>query len=166
MVRKIHICILTCRHHAWELYYSQTDRECLHSVGLYQMQYHISIIFIDASTNNVSANFTIVRKTIYWYAQLWLSILFLSNFIDPSIANTVNTKSMVFFLFLHKYLCLKKRVVSGTSVALTLLIISWLTHWGRDEMNNISQTTFFKRIYFNENVRISIKLSLKFVPKG
>ena len=29
------------------------------------------------------------------------------------------------------------------------------THWGRDE-----------RIFVNENVRISIKISLKFVPKG
>ena len=41
-----------------------------------------------------------------------------------------------------------------------------LTHWGRDEVNNISQTTFSKRIFFNENVWISIKISLKFVPKG
>ena len=40
-----------------------------------------------------------------------------------------------------------------------------LTQWDRDEMNNISQTTF-KRIFFNENVWISIKISLKFVPKG
>ena len=46
-------------------------------------------------------------------------------------------------------------------------------------MNNISQTTLsnafswmkmlefrFKRIFLNENVRISIKISMKFVPKG
>ena len=51
-----------------------------------------------------------------------------------------------------------------------MIPISWimlimLTHWGRDEMNNISQTTF-KRIFFNENVLISIKISLKFVPNG
>ena len=39
-----------------------------------------------------------------------------------------------------------------------------LTHWGRDNMAAISQTTFSKEI-FNENVRISIKISLKFVPK-
>ena len=36
-----------------------------------------------------------------------------------------------------------------------------LTHWGRDEMKNI-----FKCIFFNENVWISIKISLKCVPKG
>ena len=35
-----------------------------------------------------------------------------------------------------------------------------LTHWGRDEMNNISQTTF-SNIFW-----ISIKISLKFVPYG
>ena len=38
-----------------------------------------------------------------------------------------------------------------------------LTHWGRDEMD-ASDT--FKRIFMNENVRISIDISLKFVPKG
>ena len=43
-----------------------------------------------------------------------------------------------------------------------------LTHWGRDKMVAVSQTTLytFKRIFLNENVRISIKISLKFVPKG
>ena len=40
---------------------------------------------------------------------------------------------------------------------------SWpnLTDWGRDKMADI-----FKRIFFNENVWSSIKISLKFVPKG
>ena len=41
-----------------------------------------------------------------------------------------------------------------------------LTHWGRDKMATISQTTLFNRIFLNENVRIFIKFSLKFVPKG
>ena len=41
-----------------------------------------------------------------------------------------------------------------------------LTQWGRDKMDAISQTTFFKCIFLNENVWISIKISLKFVPKG
>ena len=34
-----------------------------------------------------------------------------------------------------------------------------LTHWGRDTDDT------FKRIFLNENARISIKMSLKFVPK-
>ena len=38
-----------------------------------------------------------------------------------------------------------------------------LTHWDRDEMDNISHTTF-SNAFFNENVWISIKISLKFVP--
>ena len=38
---------------------------------------------------------------------------------------------------------------------------SKLTHWDWDKMKNI-----FKRTFFNENVWISIKISLKFVPKG
>ena len=41
-----------------------------------------------------------------------------------------------------------------------------LTHWDRDQMTAVSQTTFLKRIFLNENVQISIKISLKFVPKG
>ena len=41
-----------------------------------------------------------------------------------------------------------------------------LTHWGRDKMDAISQTPFFKCIFLNENVWILIKISLKFVPKG
>ena len=36
-----------------------------------------------------------------------------------------------------------------------------LTHWDRDKM-----TAIFKCIFLNENARISIKISLKFVPKG
>ena len=40
-----------------------------------------------------------------------------------------------------------------------------LTHWGRDKMAAIFQTTFSNAI-LNENVWISIKISLTFVPKG
>ena len=40
-----------------------------------------------------------------------------------------------------------------------------LTHWSRDKMAVIFQTTFCKCIFVNENVGISIKISLKFVPK-
>ena len=41
-----------------------------------------------------------------------------------------------------------------------------LTHWGRDKMAAVSQTTLSNAFFMNENVRISIKISLKFVPKG
>ena len=39
-----------------------------------------------------------------------------------------------------------------------------LTHWGRDKMDGISPTTFLKCIFLDENIWISIKISLKFVP--
>ena len=39
-----------------------------------------------------------------------------------------------------------------------------LTHWGQDKMAAISQTTL-RCIFLNENVTISIKISLKLVPK-
>ena len=46
-------------------------------------------------------------------------------------------------------------------------IIDWyLTHWGRDKMAANFADYTFNRIFFNENARISIKFSLKFVPKG
>ena len=41
-----------------------------------------------------------------------------------------------------------------------------LTHWGRDMMAAIFADDIFKGIFFNENVRIAIKISLNFVPKG
>ena len=40
------------------------------------------------------------------------------------------------------------------------------THWGRDKMAAISQRPFFNCIFLNENIWISINISLKFVPKG
>ena len=40
-----------------------------------------------------------------------------------------------------------------------------LTHWGRDKMAAISQTTFQNGFFFNENVYISITFSLNFVPR-
>ena len=41
-----------------------------------------------------------------------------------------------------------------------------LTHWGRDIMDAISQTAFFKCISFNKNVWFQIKILPMFVPKG
>ena len=41
----------------------------------------------------------------------------------------------------------------------------WLTHWGWDKMANIFKTSFSKCIFLNENIWISLKISLEFVPK-
>ena len=41
-----------------------------------------------------------------------------------------------------------------------------LTHWGRDHMAAIFQTTFSNAFPWMKNVWISIKSSLKFVPRG
>ena len=48
---------------------------------------------------------------------------------------------------------------------LMVVALGKLTHWDRDKMADISQTIFFKRIYFKENIWISVKISLKFIPK-
>ena len=44
--------------------------------------------------------------------------------------------------------------------------IPLLTPWGRDKMAIIFADDIFICIFFNENIWISIKMSLKFVPKG
>ena len=44
-------------------------------------------------------------------------------------------------------------------------ISSRISHWGRDNMATIYQTTFSTEFFLNENVWILIKVSLKFVPK-
>ena len=48
--------------------------------------------------------------------------------------------------------------------------LSELTHWGRDNEAETNGRHFpddiFKCIFLDENVSISIKISLKFVPKG
>ena len=41
-----------------------------------------------------------------------------------------------------------------------------LTHWGRDKMAPNFSDNIFKCIFFNENAWVSIKISLKFVPRG
>ena len=41
-----------------------------------------------------------------------------------------------------------------------------LTHWGRDKMVATLADDTFKCKFVNENILISIKMSLKFVPKG
>ena len=46
------------------------------------------------------------------------------------------------------------------------ITLAVLTHWGRDEMGAISQTTFSNAFSWMKMLRISIKISLKFVPKG
>ena len=40
-----------------------------------------------------------------------------------------------------------------------------LTHWGRDKIAAISQATFLNVLFVNENVWISLKISLKYVLK-
>ena len=55
---------------------------------------------------------------------------------------------------------------SGWVIGETHIFISKLTHWGRDKMAAVSQTTLSNAFFLNENIRISIKISLKFLPKG
>ena len=43
--------------------------------------------------------------------------------------------------------------------------ISFLTHWGRDKNGRYVADDIFKCIFLNENAWISLKISLKFVPK-
>ena len=40
-----------------------------------------------------------------------------------------------------------------------------LTHWGRDKVEAMSQTTYPNAFFLNKNALISLKISLKFVPR-
>ena len=42
----------------------------------------------------------------------------------------------------------------------------FLTHWGRGEIDTILQTTSSNIFSLNENIWISIKISMKFIPRG
>ena len=61
--------------------------------------------------------------------------------------------------------------IEGHWISLLICPLCWnriehkLAHWGRDKMGRYFADTF-KRIFMNKNVRISINISLKFVPKG
>ena len=55
-----------------------------------------------------------------------------------------------------------RRLLHFVSLCLGLNV---LTHWGRDKWSHLPDD-IFKRIFLNANVLISIKISLKFVPKG
>ena len=46
----------------------------------------------------------------------------------------------------------------------TYVCVNLLTHRDRTEMATISADDIFKSIFLNENIFISIKISLKFVP--
>ena len=45
-------------------------------------------------------------------------------------------------------------------------MVKELTHLPLDKMADTSTDGIFKHIFLNENVRIAIQISLKFVPKG
>ena len=59
-------------------------------------------------------------------------------------------------------ICTRVPQCSKTSGEWTIL----LTQWGRDKNRQHFADDIFKCIFFNENFWISIRISLKFVPKG
>ena len=78
--------------------------------------------------------------------------------VESSTAHALQFSSI--FIVIEKSDIIKAVSLSYASIR------SVLTHWGRDKMAAISQTIFFKFIFLNGNVWISIKISRKFVPKG
>ena len=55
--------------------------------------------------------------------------------------------------------------IQGNFIAINLNPV-FLTHWSRDKMDAISQTTFSSAFSWKKNVWFPIKISQKFVPKG
>ena len=67
------------------------------------------------------------------------------------------------------------KLTLGNNIASENIVVKWrpfssggdeLTHWDRNKMDVVSQTTLSKYFFLNEKFWISIKSSLKFVPKG
>ena len=118
--------------------------------------------------------------------------LFCTNISDYSVNWTLRNKlhrnfisNMIIFIkqnvfvYIHIYItcqmvvilsqpsCVKKHSwVYHLRSCLLRLVRCALTHWGRDKMDGIFQTTFSNVFFMNENASISINISLKFVPKG
>ena len=67
------------------------------------------------------------------------------------------------FCTFHSWCC-KFRYQDNRSVIRGMNCV--LTHWGRDKMARHFADDVFQCIFLNENVWISIKISLKFVPQG
>ena len=106
------------------------------------------------------------------------------NSIPPHVwhsLNYVSKRRNIFALLLHPY----KPHAPSTWQIFTWLPLSWLdvdhnfhfwmlsnmlvtmlTHIPLDKMANTFEDDIFKRTFLNENVRISIQISLKFVPWG
>ena len=99
------------------------------------------------------------KNTVKWAFDYWLFLVGLENILKQtvvfnrriSLTQTCNEKLRCFLC------CMPKQAVEQT----TEFSVIWdtLTHWGRGKMD-----TIFQWIFLNENVWISIKISLKFVP--
>ena len=94
---------------------------------------------------------------------------------NPINYSTLRSKThfYVAFIIVNEYLIKPYNLVIWTHLALNscvfVCVCSWnrngiwsLTHWGRDKMAVISQTILSNAFW----MEISIKISLKFVPKG
>ena len=89
---------------------------------------------------------------------------------------------LVFYIRMNVSILMQSPEYTGSTKSIPWLLLSWLlmspeqqqpwywlcrsTHWGRDKMAAISQTTFWNIYIFNENVWIPIKISRTFIPKG
>ena len=58
-----------------------------------------------------------------------------------------------------------KTTIHYVHITWAILYLEYLTHWARDKMAPIFADDIFKCIFLNENMWITIYISLKFVPK-
>ena len=104
--------------------------------------------------------------TSWWYSkdssctELWYNYL-LATISAESDSITVGNNRLIATFAGRLAMCFVSGIWLDTVLGVVAVYIK--THWGRDKMAAVSQTT---RIFLNENIIISIKISLKFVPKG
>ena len=117
---------------------------------------------------NHSGALVLLSRTLYRF-DVWYQVMAITVAVAWS---TICWPIMVSSLIMTSKNAIKLLILSQTSTVHTVAVWEWinnfipplLTHWGRGKMATISQTTL--SIFLNENVRMSIKISLKFVSKG
>ena len=123
----------------------------------------INVESVSISWRHISPHMGLVIRTCHGRNSTHFSSL---NALEPRHANRYHTCDISFDVSLLHVDINDIRFSICSKCHLWTVDINRLVSWGRDKVDAISQTTFSKCNFLNENVWLSIKISLTFVPKG
>ena len=124
-----------------------------HSNGFYLFFTSVRVISKPDSACNIQVLST------HWSIKMVILSIYISNIFFNINQNTTSTETILW--------CVAKNVRFDRIMDWCCQTTShFLTHWGRDKMAANILTTFSNVNFLNENIWISIKISLKSVPKG